>query len=250
MNKVHSILFYSVLFYSILFYLSLTRPSWWRHQMEKFSALLAICAGNSPVSGEFPPQRPVTWSFDVCFDLGLSKRSSKQSWGWWFETLSRPFWRHCNGWLYLSHDIYSRSKTFRFHITNSNANAFAFEIQAANHGWCPDLAMQTHVSVYVICIWYRSSRKVCLVLFCPQLLITCIKKLCLSLLTYFNRLRPVSHGSHFASNVISSAITKNECLLHHQTSNIRRKKLKLKCFSSRLAVVFAQFIEARCLVEN
>ena len=34
--------------------------SWWRHQMETFSALLAICAGNSPISGEFPAQRPVT----------------------------------------------------------------------------------------------------------------------------------------------------------------------------------------------
>ena len=33
---------------------------WWRHQMETFSALLAICAGNSPVPGEFPTQRPVT----------------------------------------------------------------------------------------------------------------------------------------------------------------------------------------------
>ena len=62
--------------------------AWWRHQMETFSALLAICAGNSPV----PPQRPVTRSFDVFFD----KRLSKQSWGWWFETLSRPLWRHCN----------------------------------------------------------------------------------------------------------------------------------------------------------
>ena len=36
--------------------------TWWRHQMETFSALLAICAGNSPVPGEFPTQRPVTWS--------------------------------------------------------------------------------------------------------------------------------------------------------------------------------------------
>ena len=27
--------------------------TWWRHQMETFSALLAICAGNSPVPGEF-----------------------------------------------------------------------------------------------------------------------------------------------------------------------------------------------------
>ena len=37
--------------------------------METFSALLAICAGNSPVPGEFPTQRPVTRSFDVYFDL-------------------------------------------------------------------------------------------------------------------------------------------------------------------------------------
>ena len=42
---------------------------WWRHQMETFSALLAICAGNSPVPGEFPTQRPVTRNFDVFFDL-------------------------------------------------------------------------------------------------------------------------------------------------------------------------------------
>ena len=60
--------------------------SWWRHPMETFSALLAICAGNSPVPGEFPAQRPVTRSFDVFFDLRLNKRLSIQSWGWWFET--------------------------------------------------------------------------------------------------------------------------------------------------------------------
>ena len=70
--------------------------SWWRHQMEAFSALLAICAGNSPVTGEFPAQRPVMRSFDVLFDLRLNERLSKQSWGWWFETPSRPLWRHSN----------------------------------------------------------------------------------------------------------------------------------------------------------
>ena len=75
---------------------------WWRHQMETFSALLAICAGNSPVPGEFPAQRPVTRSFDVFFDLRLNKRLSKQSCGRWFETLSRRLWRHCNE----SHDLY------------------------------------------------------------------------------------------------------------------------------------------------
>ena len=46
-------------------------------------------------SCEFPAQRPVTRSFDVFFDL--NKRLSKQWWGWWFETLSLPLWRHNNG---------------------------------------------------------------------------------------------------------------------------------------------------------
>ena len=64
--------------------------------METFSALLALCAGNSPVTGEFPSQRPVTQSLNVLFDLCPNKRLSKQSWGWWFETTSRLLWRHCN----------------------------------------------------------------------------------------------------------------------------------------------------------
>ena len=71
--------------------------AWWPHQMETFSALLTLCAGNSRGTGEFPAQRPVTRSFDIFFDLRLNKRFSKQSRIWWFETLSRPLWRHCNG---------------------------------------------------------------------------------------------------------------------------------------------------------
>ena len=71
--------------------------------METFSALLAICAGNSPVPGEFPTQRPVTRSFDVFFEIRPNKRLSKQSWGWWFETPSRPLWRHrIDGWRVCS----------------------------------------------------------------------------------------------------------------------------------------------------
>ena len=46
--------------------------------------------------GEFPTQRPVTRSFDVYFDLRPDKRSSKQLWGWWFETLLHSLWRHRN----------------------------------------------------------------------------------------------------------------------------------------------------------
>ena len=46
--------------------------------METFSALLAICAGNSPVPDELPTQKPVTRNFDVFFDPRLNKRLSKQ----------------------------------------------------------------------------------------------------------------------------------------------------------------------------
>ena len=55
--------------------------------METFSALLAICAGNSPVTSEFPTQRPVAQSFDVFFDLRPNKRFSKQH--WWAGDLRR-----------------------------------------------------------------------------------------------------------------------------------------------------------------
>ena len=70
--------------------------TWWHHQMETFSALLALCAGNSPVTGEFPLQRPVTWSFDVFFDLQLNKRLSKQSRCWWYEMPPCSLRPHCN----------------------------------------------------------------------------------------------------------------------------------------------------------
>ena len=69
---------------------------WWRHQMEIFSALLAFCAGNSPVTGEFPAQRPVTRTFDVLFDLCLNQQLSKQWRRRWFGTPSRSLWRHFN----------------------------------------------------------------------------------------------------------------------------------------------------------
>ena len=64
--------------------------------MEAFSALLTLCVGNSPVTGEFPAQKPVTRSFDVFFDLHLNKPLAKQSWGWWFEKPPGSLWRHCN----------------------------------------------------------------------------------------------------------------------------------------------------------
>ena len=61
-----------------------------------FSALLALCAGNSLVTCEFPSKRPVTRSFAVFFYPRLNKRLSKQSWLQWFETPSRQLWCRCN----------------------------------------------------------------------------------------------------------------------------------------------------------
>ena len=49
--------------------------AWWRHQMETSSASLSLCEGNPPVTGGFPTQRPVTWSFDA------SIRAWTNGWG-------------------------------------------------------------------------------------------------------------------------------------------------------------------------
>ena len=97
--------------------------SWWRHQMETFSALLALCAGNSPVAGEFRSQRPVTRGFDVFFELRLYKRLSKQPWGWLFGTPSRPLWRHCNVYNFCDcSDIPSTAYT-QTYATSTSATA-------------------------------------------------------------------------------------------------------------------------------
>ena len=63
--------------------------------MEAFSVLLALCAENWMVTGEFPSSRQVPRSFGVFFDVRLNKRLSKQSRRRWFGTQSRSLWRHC-----------------------------------------------------------------------------------------------------------------------------------------------------------
>ena len=95
--------------------------------METVSALLAICAGHSPVTGEFPAQRPVMRSFYVFFDLRLNKRLSKQLWGWWYETPLCQLWRDCSeiavcpvflpllGHQHHTYDHLERWSFYRFH---------------------------------------------------------------------------------------------------------------------------------------
>ena len=102
------------------FFLGLT---WWSHETEIFSALLAICEGNWPVIGEFPSQRPMTRSFDVFFDLCLNTRLSKQMGPRWFETPSCSLWRHCNeydngitGYIIRRISNFSVFKSVLFHL--------------------------------------------------------------------------------------------------------------------------------------
>ena len=67
--------------------------TWCHLQMETFSALLAICVGNSPATGEFPTERPVTQSFDVFFDLYLNKRLSLVIWDTTALTMASLWWK-------------------------------------------------------------------------------------------------------------------------------------------------------------
>ena len=60
--------------------------TWWRQQMKTFSALLALCTGNSPHKGQWRGAL-------IC---ALNKQLSKQRWSWWFETPTHSLWRHCN----------------------------------------------------------------------------------------------------------------------------------------------------------
>ena len=83
--------------------ISQTHVSWWRHQMETFSALLAICAGihRSRWFRHTKTSDAELWCF---FDVRLNKRLSKQSWGWWFETTSHSLWRLCNVYFLLDNE--------------------------------------------------------------------------------------------------------------------------------------------------
>ena len=88
--------------------------TWWRHQMQTFTALLALCVGIPRVTGGFPSQRPVTRTFDVFLDLCLNKRLCKRS-RHRFETPSCSLWRHSN-------DIDTEFFQHRSHNANNNEN--------------------------------------------------------------------------------------------------------------------------------
>ena len=156
--------------------------TWWRHQMETFSALLAFCAGNSPVTGEFPAQRSVTRGFDVFFDLHLNKRLSKHSWSWWFETPSGILWRHCNDLRVVSKDIFlvpyhnpkyphicmyfqnvRTDPTNPFTMTSSNGNIFCVInplLGEFTGQWLIPLRKASGTELWLFCLWSAPEQTV------------------------------------------------------------------------------------------
>ena len=82
-----------------------------------FSALLALCEGNSPVTGEFSSQRPVTRSFEVFFDLCLNKRLRHR----WLYTPTPSLWLLCNVYYSCCTNKITLSVTAKnWHISDHN----------------------------------------------------------------------------------------------------------------------------------
>ena len=112
--------------------------------------------GDSPVTGEFPSQRPVTRSFDVFFHLRLNKWLSEQSWGWWSETLSRSLWRHCNVKDSKRWGLIDRTRVFAFWwclvLSNSLILMVYFVVNGHSHH-CPRVNEATlgnmHIYIYI-----------------------------------------------------------------------------------------------------
>ena len=86
-----------------------------------------------------PHTRPVTRSFGVFFDLRLNKRLSEQSWGWWFDTPSRPLWRHRN-------DVPIIFTTLGWHMP---LNSFLVEGRLVYLTWS---------TAWLLMIWWRESQ--------------------------------------------------------------------------------------------
>ena len=108
--------------------------TWWRHQMETFSTLLAICGGNS-----------VTRSFDVLFDLRLNKRLNKQLLGGWFGMPSHSLWHHCNDTQGTWHQQpwHRSTSPATFHLNAETAGNAWVCTQHCDY-WCPGAKAPGH----------------------------------------------------------------------------------------------------------
>ena len=108
--------------------------------METFSALLAFCAWKSPVTGEFFPQKSVTRSFDIFFDLCLKTFDSRRR---WLETPWCSLWRHRNGFNYIPNLDSPCGELIRWS-----------DLQGAQDGQCTNTI--TGTASFTICLFMRN----------------------------------------------------------------------------------------------
>ena len=119
--------------------------------MMTSSALLATCAGNSPVTGEVLTRRPVTRSFDVFFDLRLNKRLSKQSWGWSIETLSRSLPSHCTDILIRIYIHIYYTSTISFHDNSETwTNHHGCTGRLCIDGWVQNFSISNALAMEIL----------------------------------------------------------------------------------------------------
>ena len=91
---------------------------------------------------------PVTRSFDIVFDLRRNKRLSKQSRRWWFETLPRSSWGHCNEREQRMGCDYSFIHYFN--------GSLAYQPLMWGHGWLIMIGLQRLAVAYYTKIWFLS----------------------------------------------------------------------------------------------
>ena len=129
----------------------------WKHFPRYWPFVTGELPAHRPVTGELPAQGPVTRSFDFFFDLRLNKCFSKQSWGWWFETLSRPLWRHCNilCFVVVLVQVHEGMK--------ASGNCFDSMVHGADlgHIWGRQDAGGTHVGPVDFVIWVITPHRCC-----------------------------------------------------------------------------------------
>ena len=119
--------------------------------METFSAVLALCARNSPVTGGFSSQRPVRRGFDISLDLRLNKRLSKQSWGWWLKTTSHSLSSSC---LNNSRKLFQNNHSLTFCGMVFHAYTMLFRPICTSYFHVPNcvLILQSTIAIFFIIV--------------------------------------------------------------------------------------------------
>ena len=114
--------------------------TWWRHQMETFSALLALCEGNRRSPDGFPSQRPLARS--LVFSLICAWTN-----GWANNRYVGDMRRHCTHYDVTVMEMAQPSwwKT-RSHIPHSQHRGF----------WCPEMQGAKALTAKVLTLFCRN----------------------------------------------------------------------------------------------